>query len=159
VPRARNGTAPISTTIVVSSTPPYVVVDASIAAKWLLTEDGSNEARTLLRAWLASAMQPIAPDLFGTEIANIMHQQVRRGMVTHLDARELLRRVLAVVALVPMPVSDILRAFDIAALTGQQTPYDAQYLALAERVGGEYWTADARFVRGAQAVFPQVKAL
>ncbi len=43
--------------------------------------------------------------------------------------------------------------------TAQPTPYDCQYLALAERAGCEYWTNDARFVRGARPQFPHVRQL
>lgn len=135
------------------------VVDASVAVKWVITEAGTAEAQTLLADWLARGIQPIAPSWFSCEVANVLYQQARRGTVTAPDGRELLRRVLAVVALVDAPAADALRAFEIAGLTAQPTPYDCQYLALAERAGCEYWTDDARFVRGARLQFPRVRQL
>lgn len=142
------------------STPASVaVVDASIAVKWVLAEEGTVEAQALLAGWLARGIQPIAPSWFSCEVANVLYQQTRRGAVTAPDGRELLRRVLAVVALVDAPTTDALRAYEIAGLTAQPTPYDCQYLALAERAGCEYWTDDARFVRGARPQFPHVRQL
>lgn len=135
------------------------VVDASVAVKWVLNEAGTIAAQTLLAGWLARGIQPIAPSWFACEVTNVLYQQTRRGTVTVPDGRELLRRVLAVVALVDAPAGDALRAYEIADLTAQPTPYDCQYLALAERVGCEYWTDDARFVRGAQSQFPHVREL
>jgi predicted nucleic acid-binding protein len=41
--------------------------------------------------------------------------------------------------------ADAERAIEIAALTGQRASYDSHYLALAERLGCELWTADDRF--------------
>lgn len=135
------------------------VVDASVAVKWVLQEAETMEAQSLLADWLARGIQPIAPSWFACEVANVLYQQTRRGTVTVSDGRELLRRVLAVVALVDTPAADALRAYEIADRTAQPTPYDCQYLALAERAGCEYWTDDARFVRGVQLRFPHVRQL
>lgn len=67
--------------------------------------------------------------------------------------------MLAVVALRDAPGSDAARAMEIADTAEQQTPYDACYLALAEREGCEYWTDDERLARAAQPHFSQVKHL
>ena len=56
-------------------------------------------------------------------------------------------------------MADVLRAYAIADLTAQPTPYDCLYPALAERAGCAYWTDDARFVRGTQPRFPHVRQL
>ncbi len=114
------------------------VMDASVAAKWVLQEQSSTQARTLLREWLANGVQPVAPSWFACEVANVLHQNVRRGVATAPDARELLRRLLAVVSLVHILPGDAIRASDIARITAQPTPYDAQYLAVAERLGCDY---------------------
>ncbi len=52
------------------------------------------------------------------------------------------------------------RTVAITHLTGQTYAYDAQFLALAERLRCDLWTADARFLRAMQRHgFSQVKAL
>lgn len=136
-----------------------VVVDASIAAKWFLTEEDSATARRLLIRWKTAKIRVIAPAWFACEVANIVHRRKMRGQLTVDDAREVLTSVLAEVVLVETPPADAIRALEIAYILAQQTPYDAQYLALAEREGCEYWTDDAKFVRAAAPHFPSVKPL
>ncbi len=137
----------------------HVVVDASIAAKWVVREPDSPEAAALLRGWLVAGVQPIAPTFLAIEVANVLHRQARAGVLTRAEAEEALQLVLATVTLRDAPDRDTVRALQIADATGQATPYDALYLALAERAGCEYWTADARFVGATQRQFPQVKQL
>ena len=138
---------------------PVVVVDASIAVKWVLNDAGTIAAQTLLADWLTRGIQPIAPSWFACEVANVLYQQTRRNLLMTADGRELLRRTLAVVALMDVSPADALRAYEIAVLTNQPTPYDCQYLALAERIGCDYWTDEARFIRGVHARFPRVRQL
>ncbi len=136
-----------------------VVVDASIAVKWVLTEDGTAEARSLLAYWVVARLQPIAPSWFACEVANVVYRRARAGEITLDGAKILLNTVLAIVALRDASGSDAVRAIEIADTAGQQTPYDACYLALAERERCNYWTDDARFVKAAAPHFPQVKHL
>ncbi len=136
-----------------------VVVDASIAVKWVLTENGTVDARSLLAHWVATRLQPIAPSWFACEVANVVYRRAHAGEITLDGAKILLNTVLAIVALRDAPGSDAVRAIEMADRARQQTPYDACYLALAEREQCDYWTDDARFVKAAIPHFPQVKHL
>ncbi|MDQ6604768.1 MAG: type II toxin-antitoxin system VapC family toxin [Chloroflexota bacterium] len=142
-----------------SGTANVVVVDASIAVKWVLTEDGTADARSLLAHWVAARLQPIAPSWFACEVANVVYRHARAGTISLDNAKNALHAVLGIVALRDTSGSDAVRAIEIAARMRQQTPYDACYLALAERERCEYWTDDARFARAAMPYFPQVKHL
>lgn len=51
------------------------------------------------------------------------------------------------------------RALELASELGQGAAYDAHYLALAEALDCELWTADERFRRAASPGFPFVHAL
>jgi predicted nucleic acid-binding protein len=54
-----------------------VIVDASVALKWVLEEDGSDHASALL------AEQPLAaPDLLVVECANVLWAKARRRVLT-----------------------------------------------------------------------------
>jgi len=48
------------------------------------------------------------------------------------------------------------RAVELAARFSLAAAYDAHYLALAEHLGGEFWTADGRLARMVQASLPWV---
>ncbi len=142
-----------------SGTAHVVVVDASIAAKWVLTEDGTADARSLVAHWVAARLQPIASSWFVCEAANVVYRRARAGEITLDGAKILLNTVLAIVVLRDAPGNGAVRAIEIADTAQQQTLYDACYLALAEREQCEYWTDDARFAKAAMPYFPRVKHL
>jgi predicted nucleic acid-binding protein len=50
-------------------------------------------------------------------------------------------------------------ALDLAERFSLPAAYDAHYLALAEWLGGEFWTADRRLVRAVQKDLPWVRAV
>ena len=47
-----------------------VVVDACLAAKWVLNEPYSPQAIALLQEWIGTEVQILAPALLATELAN-----------------------------------------------------------------------------------------
>ena len=60
----------------------FVVVDASLAFKWLVPENDSDKARELARLWDSSGTQPVAPHLMPVEVANGLHRRVIRDELT-----------------------------------------------------------------------------
>ena len=138
---------------------PDVVVDASIALKWVVAEEGDGDARSLLQSWLAAGIQPVAPSWFICEIANILHRKALAGDLSFMDALDAYDDILAFTTILPESIADGRRSMHIAQQTAQRQSYDAQYLALAERLGAEYWTDDQRFVQAAAEAFPAVKRL
>lgn len=138
---------------------PDVVVDASIAVKWVVAEEGDQDARALLISWLSAGMQPVAPSWFTCEIANILHRKALAGDLSPIDALDAYDDILSFITILSENVADGKRGMHIARQIAQQQSYDAQYLALAERLGAEYWTDDRRFIASASGTFPQVKRL
>jgi len=53
-----------------------VVVDASVALKWVLLEADSDRAMRLLDQWESEGKEVIAPALFTYEVTNIIYRQV-----------------------------------------------------------------------------------
>ena len=51
-----------------------VVVDASLALKWVLSEADSSTAITLLQRWNTDNTEVIAPALFTYEATNILYR-------------------------------------------------------------------------------------
>jgi predicted nucleic acid-binding protein len=116
-----------------------IVVDASIAVKWLIAEEHSALAQAL------SDRQMAAPSLLPLECANALLRRARAG---HLPAEAVLGKVralrLAPVRLVP--TERYLEAA-IALATGlRHALYDCLYLALALDERAPLVTADRRFV-------------
>jgi predicted nucleic acid-binding protein len=115
-----------------------VVVDASVALKWVLDEPESDAALALRGEDL------IAPDLWLAEAANALWRRSRIGDITADDARtrlsELLNGPVASLAMEPY-LGEALR---LATETGHPV-YDCMYLAVALRHDTHVVTADKRF--------------
>ena len=117
-----------------------LVVDASVAVKWVVPEPRSDQAAALLDHTL------VAPDLFFAECANVLWKKLRRGDLTEEEA-SIAARTLEQVDVVVVPSRAYLgRAVAIAAAL-EHPAYDAIYLAVAEAFGLRLVTADARLIR------------
>ena len=135
-----------------------VVVDASVALKWVLQEEYTEEALALRSRWEDNAELIIAPPIFRSEVSNVLHRRARREEFTHVDARDLLDALLPAVATTE-PGGLYGRALTMAGELMLRSTYDVLYLALAESEGCEFWTADLRFVRSVQHRFSQVRGI
>lgn len=134
-----------------------VVVDAGVAIKWMIVESYTAEARALRDHCLRQHIPMVAPMLLGYEIASVLRRKARDGEITDAAAKLVLNDILRLVTLVPFDHALTERALDIAAATRQKAAYDAHYLALAEREGADFWTADEPFVKATHGQFPQVR--
>ena len=122
-----------------------LVVDASVAAKWLAPEPDSPQAAGLLTAEL------IAPDLLYAEVANILWKKQLRGEMDSTTAQVGARWLLQV----PLQVHDsasLLADALAMALQLQHPAYDCFYLALAQRLDAPLVTADRKLHARCQAV-------
>lgn len=126
-----------------------VVVDTSIALKWVLYESDSVKANALLAEWINHETVILAPPLLAYEITNSLYQKVRKGEITPDRAKQGVTKVLATGLELDFPHDpDLsLRAIELAQNYNLPATYDAHYLALAEREECELWTADTRMWR------------
>ena len=134
-----------------------VVVDASLAVKWLVEEDDSDRAHAALQSWVAQGITRIAPHLMPFEVANALH--VLRGELNVGDSIRMIARLLESRLELHQPPNLHVRALQLASQLKQPAVYDAHYLALAEDFGCELWTADQRFYRAVSALVPNVRWL
>lgn len=134
-----------------------VVVDASLAFKWLVQETDTAKALMLLDAWDRQGVRVAAPHLLPFEVTNALHRRVVPGELTIEGAADRIGRLLAS-RLELHETPDLHgKALDLASALKQGAAYDAHYLALAETLGCELWTADERFFRAARAVSSDVR--
>ena len=138
-----------------------VVVDASLALKWVLSEVDSNTAITLLQSWNTDNIEIIAPALFTYEATNILYRQVVTNKLSYEEVSKLLTRLLSIGILLNFvqhrEIS--IRAMELAHRFGLHAAYDAHYLALAEHEKCEYWTADSRLCNAVKDKLPWVHEL
>ena len=135
-----------------------IVVDASVAVKWLVFESGSNEALAILR----DGEQPGAPGLIRVEVASALVRKVRIGEIERVDGEAALRRWLLLLkegSLVLSPDElDLPVAIDLA-LALDHPVADCIYLALAQREGALFVSADRRFLRKAAQIYDRTHSL
>jgi predicted nucleic acid-binding protein len=135
-----------------------IVVDACVAAKWLLPEPGQAEADALLRD--SSAL--LAPTLIRLEVAGAVTRRVRLGTMPPEEARERYRNWLGLLgdgALVLMPDEELLdQAVELSIHLNHNLP-DCLYLAAAQRHRVPLITADRAFYDRAVASYPDIRLL
>ncbi len=138
-----------------------MVVDTSIALKWILVEPDSQVAEDLLSQWAAYGMMVMAPSLMVYEVANALYQNVRQGVITVPQTQPALDGLYRAGIVLDCGGDANLgfRAIELAHQTGLGPAYDTQFLALAEREDCEYWTADRRFWTTMRPRFPRVRWL
>ncbi len=125
-------------------TPPSAyVVDASVAVKWYLPEEGQAQARALAVEAQEGRVQLVAPELLATEVANAAPKRQQRGELLPEEAC----RIAAVVQEAPLTFVDVppllIQATSIATRF-DCTVYDSLYLALAEAYDAVLITAGSR---------------
>jgi len=72
------------------------VIDASVAAKWLLPAKGepfAQEALELLNDYVDGSLRMLVPDLFWAELANILWKAVRLGRLPEQAATKALQTI------------------------------------------------------------------
>lgn len=133
-----------------------IVVDASVAAKWVLPEEHSERALALV-ADAAGIQTLTAPPLLPFEIANIFRRQMVREGLPLVDADRLMVGFLAFPVTLTMPADLSRRALVIAEAHRMPAAYDAHNVALAEFLGCELWTDDRRLLRQVGGTFAFVR--
>jgi predicted nucleic acid-binding protein len=121
-----------------------VVVDASLALKWIEQEPYSAEASALLENWRLRHCRLLAPALFAYEATNAIAKRVRREQLTLEAAKQRLAALLENGPALEQDPGINLRALEIMERFALPSAYDAHYLALAETRQCECWTADER---------------
>ena len=134
-----------------------VVVDGSLAFKWLIEEEHSSSAQTLLESWEARDVRLTAPYLLPFEVANALHRRVVQGELSVGGASDLIGTLLSSRLEFHQTPTLHVRALELASQLDQGAVYDAHYLALAEQFGCELWTADRRFHRAVSATTDNVR--
>jgi predicted nucleic acid-binding protein len=118
-----------------------LVIDASVALKWMLDEAGNREARALVQTGEAL----IAPELVIAEVANAAWRRFTSGQIP-------IRQATLINAEIPRVFSEL---FALAPLRGRALAIAAElrypvygcfYLALAENEDAVMVTADRRLI-------------
>lgn len=136
-----------------------VVVDASVILKLVLPEDGSEEVGRLWRQWAEQDTEIAAPFLLAYEVTSVLRNKVFRGELSPEagEAAFVASRAQEVALRHPEGIEE--RAWGIAKTWNLPTSYDTAYLALAELLDCEFWTADRRLDANLRKKVPRLRLI
>ena len=117
------------------------VIDASIAIKWVVEEDGTENALAL-----RGRTKLIAPELLVAECANVFWKKVHRGELSE-DEALFAARLLQASDIELLPTRALLEAATRIAIELNHPAYDCVYIALALECNCQFVTADRGFLR------------
>jgi predicted nucleic acid-binding protein len=123
-----------------------LVVDSSVAVKWVVEEDGRDDARALL----FGDGGLLAPEFVTVEAADVLSIKVQRGQMEPAQA-------LGGIATIRSAFSRLLPDADLAdealriSLELRHPVYDCLYLACASRTDAEFVTADKKLINKLRA--------
>ena len=136
-----------------------IVVDASVFLKLLLPEELSDEVRRLWGEWVEHDTEVAAPFLLAYEVTSVLRNKVFRREISREagEAAFAAFRTQEVSLLHPEGIEE--KAWDLAKQWNHPNCYDPTYLALAEFLDCELWTADRRFVASLRKKVPRVRLI
>jgi predicted nucleic acid-binding protein len=133
-----------------------IVLDASVAAKWMLpakNEPFRTEAYRLLDDFAAGTLDLLVPDVFWAECGNIVWKAVRQQRFSRADGAaaisSMINRKIPTVSSVTLMTEALNIAFD-----NDRAVYDCLYVALALESKRSLITADERLANALAARYP-----
>lgn len=128
-----------------------IVADASFCGAWVLTDESSGAAESLLARIISGSVQLVVPALWHYEMLNLLRSAVRRKRLAMEDLDltvESLERV--PMTLEDLPGAPARRRILHLAMQFDLSSYDAAYLELADRFKIALQTNDAKLAAAAK---------
>ncbi len=136
-----------------------IVVDTSVALRWVLPDETEVVSQTLLSRWVAQEVLLFAPPVFLAEATSGLRQAYAARRISEQELVSGVQTIRDVQPHILAPSGLYEQALQASLRYGSRSVYDFLFFALAERLGAELWTGDARFVRAIQPSVPWVKLL
>lgn len=137
-----------------------LVLNANVLLAGSLPDEPlEQEARRALRHWTISGVGLVAPRFFRDEVVAVVRKSVFQKRVEVQFGRALLDELFHTNITFFDDDELLVRAYEKATQFNLPRTYDAEYLALAERLNCEFWTADKVLVNSVQAKFTNIRWL
>ena len=122
-----------------------IVVDANLCIALTIPLPYSEPAAKQWLSWETNRLQIYAPLLWEYEIVSALRKAIVVGLISKNEAENAFQRLLVLGVERSTPNPDLHRlALQWAERANQTVAYDSQYLALAETLQADFWTADKR---------------
>ncbi len=131
----------------------WICIDANLVVR-LVADPADTVVRRQWEQWDADRCQLAAPTLLYYEVTNALCRYQNAGFLAPASAQLALRAALALPIRLHGEAEIHQRAVRLAERFSLPTASDAHYLALAEWLGGEFWTADGKLLQKVQSALP-----
>jgi predicted nucleic acid-binding protein len=133
----------------------WICVDANLVIR-LVSDPADEPIQYLWEQWDSERRQISAPTFLYFEVANALYRYHKLGYLSASSVQLAFRAALALPLELHGEPDLHWRALDLAEKFSLPAAYDAHYLALAELLEGEFWTADRWLARTVQSALPWV---
>lgn len=135
------------------------MLDSGILIASVYPETLTRQAQHLIKQLQTDNITLHAPTLLRYELVAVSRKAVYQARVTAEEGLRARDKLLAYP--VTLHFDDVLlkRGYELATQYNRPTAYDAQYLALAERLSCDFWTADERMFNAIKAQFSNIQWL
>ena len=123
------------------------VVDANLVVEWLVSIDPEHPSIAAFDRLVDDRAEILAPPLLLMEVSNALLTGLRLSAWTGTTADRSRRRLEEIPIVLEDDPSDLRRAWELSRRFDDHPIYDMVYVALAERLGTPFITADARLRR------------
>lgn len=124
--------------------PDRICVDASLVLTLLLPDDRTPSAEYRWQTWAEDDTDIVAPPLFFSEVISVLREGVHHRRISPDRGDGLFREFLELGVQTVTPDGLYDRVWRLAKPRNLARAYDAHYLAVADALGCELWTADRR---------------
>ena len=133
----------------------WLCVDANLVIR-LVADPKDESVRRLWDQWDAAGRQLAAPTLLYYDVTNALYRYRRQGWMSLVAVRLALKAALSLPLHLHGEADLHQRALHLAERFSLPATYDAHYLALAEQLVAEFWTADHKLTQAVQDALPWV---
>ncbi|MBW4445823.1 MAG: type II toxin-antitoxin system VapC family toxin [Spirirestis rafaelensis WJT71-NPBG6] len=133
-----------------------VCVDANLVVLLLSRGTFALRIRELWNQWLELNYTIVAPTLIYYELSNALHRSAVAGQIAPEEADQVLAEAMNLNIRLYGDAELHQEALSLARSLRLSASYDAHYLALAQRLECNFWTADRRLYNSVQAALPWV---
>jgi predicted nucleic acid-binding protein len=122
----------------------WIIVDSGVLIALVLQEELAGRAESLMESAQAQKKRLAAPTLLQYEVVASVRKAVYRHRISMVEAQSIQQIALQYDITYLLDDALLRRAQEIAGELNMPTAYDAQYLAVAERLDAPLWTADSK---------------
>ena len=132
---------------------PRVVIDASVAAKWIIPgEPWEAQARTLKEKIASMEIEAYAPPLLLYEVASVILKSASAGILKLSDGIEALKAMRHLGLNIQITSWNYLAEILSIAAATKLTVYDAAYLHLSKKMKAKLITANSKLKKRGESV-------